>query len=150
MTRENKTSAWITCLDCGSRWDRVYGDEDYLDNIGIPLMMNNVNPETCDKYRSTMKLRKCPVTSERFWACEKFPKCQRFLRTMLDAEEMVVREDKPSRKHSTRDSAKSTACSSSLAHSVPSCPTPKRGTRRKEAPNDEEEMAWTWEKAEEE
>ena len=142
MIRENKTSAWITCLDCGIRWDRVYGDQEFLDNIGIPLKMNNHKPETCDKCKSTMNLRKCPVTSERFWACTKFPRCQRLIRTMLDAEEMEVQEDKASHKPSTRDSAKSTACSYSRVHCVASCPTPKRGLRRKEPPNDEAEMSW--------
>ena len=34
--------------------------------------------------------------------------------------------------------------SSSHAHSVRSCPSPKRGTKNKDAPEDEDDMKWEW------
>ena len=42
--RENFYAAWITCLDCGSRWDRIHGEDDYLHNLGIPLRMIEAFP----------------------------------------------------------------------------------------------------------
>merc|ERR1712051_160652 len=32
--RENKTTNWMTGLDCGSRRLRIHGDRDFLDNLG--------------------------------------------------------------------------------------------------------------------
>ena len=94
-----------------------------------------------------MQLRKCPVTTERFWACEKYPRCLHFEKTMLDADEMEVQEDQAYRKQRSRGKAKSKAPSSSRAHSARSCPSPRRGTKQKAAPKDEDDMSW--EKAEE-
>ena len=144
--RENASAAWITCLDCGSRWQRIHGDQDYLDNLGIPLKMNLVDPETCTECRHKMSLRKCPMKLEQFWACERFPKCKAFTRTLLDAEEMEV-DAKASTRPRQKGKTESKTSSCSHAHSVPSCPSTKRGIKKKEAPADEDDMAWEWDQA---
>ena len=144
--RENASARWITCLDCGSRWDRIHGEDDYLDNLGIPLKMNLVEPEKCAVCNSKMSLRRCPRKLEQFWACERFPKCKAFIRTMLDAEEMEV-EAKASTKQRQKDKTESKTSSCSHAPSAPSHRPTKRGTKNKEAPADEDDMTWEWDKA---
>ena len=144
--RENASAAWITCLDCGSRWERIHGEDDYLDSLGIPLKMNLVEPETCTECRHKMSLRKCPIKLEQFWACERFPKCKAFIRTLLDAEEMEE-EVKASTKPKPKGKTASVNTSCSRAHSAPSCPSHKRGIKKKEAPADEDDMVWEWDQA---
>ena len=83
---------------------------------------------------------------EQFWACERFPKCKAFIRTLLDAEEMEV-DAKASTRPRQKDKAESKTFSCSHAPSAPSCRQTKRGTKNKDAPAEEDDMAWEWDQA---
>ena len=65
---------------------------------------------------------------------------------MLDAEEMKV-DDKVSTKQRQKGKTESKTSSCSHAPSAPSCRQMKRGTKNKDAPADEDDMAWEWDKA---
>ena len=132
---------WVTCLDCGSRWQRVPGDDDFLDNKGIALKMGDHKPINCPKCNAKMTLQKCQITNKRFWACSKFPKCKAFVRTMLDAEEMDEPEE-ASTKGLRKGKSKSKARSCCAAHSPVRCPEPKAAHKKREPPKSEDEMEW--------
>ena len=103
--------------------------------------MNLVEPESCPWCRHKMTLRKCPTKLEQFWACERFPKCKAFIRTLLDAEEMEV-DAKASTRPRQKDKSESKTSSCSHVPSAPSCHQTKRGSKNKEAPADEDDMEW--------
>ena len=88
---------------------------------------------------------KVPGHDTSFWACEKYPECKHFMRTMMDADEMEVQDDKASTKQRHKGKTESKVPSCSHAHSVRSCPSPRKGNKNKDAPEDENDMTWEWE-----
>ena len=70
------------------------------------------------------------------------------MRTLLDAEEVEAQDaDKASTKQRSKGKAKLKVRFCSLAPSVHSCPSPRKGTKNKDAPGDEDDMAWEWDQA---
>ena len=137
----NKSAKWITCRVCGSRWNRVPGDDDYLDNLGIALKMGDHKPINCPKCNAKMTLQKCLITNKRFWACSNFPKCKAFVRTMLDAE-VMDEEEAASTKSLRKGKSKSKARSCCAPHSPVRCPDRKEVQQKREPPKSEDEKEW--------
>ena len=68
------------------------------------------------------------------------------MRTLLDAEEVEAQDaDKVSTKQRSKGKTKLKVRFCSPAPSVPSCPSHSKGQKNKEAPGNEDDMAWEWE-----
>ena len=141
LQKGNANAKWMVCKDCGSRWHRVSGDNDYLHHLGIALKMGDHKPINCTECNAKMTLHKCPMTNKRFWACTNFPKCRAFQKTMLDAE-VMDEEEAVSTRRSHKGKSKSKTRSCCAAHSPVRCPEPKDVHKKREPPKSEDEMEW--------